>query len=369
MPDAKAEKKKASLGAYLTARRFLFGASVIGIALPFIFALQSTSVVEGATVVAVGLGIFIASMAVGGLIGFVFGIPTSLQGTRAPAPTDGNATSDPAGFYIGNTSLEQISDWLTKILVGVGLTQLASLPSGLVELGNYLAGGLGNLPGANVFAAALVVFALLDGFFQSYLWTRLNLPSLLAESDRLQLVASAKEEGRQEGEANLVAATSEAREVTEAAGAQPAAATEGRFMALWVDDNPDNNVRERRWIERSLPVTFETARSTDEAMNLLTADKGRFAFVISDMSRDFDRTAGFTLLGKMQKANINLPFIIYAGSATPERVAEAQRRGVLGVTTTLSELVSLVTQIVRDLGGAPQGAATDVAAEGSEEKT
>jgi len=36
--------------------------------------------------------------------------------------------------YSGNTNLEQISDWLTKILVGVGLTQLREIPGQVQRL-------------------------------------------------------------------------------------------------------------------------------------------------------------------------------------------------------------------------------------------
>ena len=106
-------------------------------------------------------------MAGGGLVGFVFGIPRLLQDAspapQAPDGTGANARpTDGAAPYGGNTSLEQISDWLTKILVGVGLTQLANIPDGLNSLGEFLAPGLGNLPGAEVFSIGLVVFAVLD---------------------------------------------------------------------------------------------------------------------------------------------------------------------------------------------------------------
>src|ERR1700730_13401118 len=57
-----------------------------------------------------------ACMALGWAVGFLFGVP--------------RVGSTPASTRI-NTNLEQISDWLTKILVGVGLTQLHKLPTAL----------------------------------------------------------------------------------------------------------------------------------------------------------------------------------------------------------------------------------------------
>jgi hypothetical protein len=60
-----------------------------------------------------GVAIAIASAATGYLLGFLFGISRSLQG--------GDSSESNSQSFPGNTNLEQISDWLTKILVGVGL--------------------------------------------------------------------------------------------------------------------------------------------------------------------------------------------------------------------------------------------------------
>ena len=64
----------------------------------------------------VGLGVAAAATAVGAFLGFLFGIPRTLQGNTTPGP-------DEIADYRPNTNLEQISDWLTKILVGVGLVK------------------------------------------------------------------------------------------------------------------------------------------------------------------------------------------------------------------------------------------------------
>jgi hypothetical protein len=51
----------------------------------------------------------------GGLLGFIFGVPKTLAvGSRT-------AGGGPANTSRTNTNLEQISDWLTQILVGAGL--------------------------------------------------------------------------------------------------------------------------------------------------------------------------------------------------------------------------------------------------------
>ncbi|MFL5727031.1 MAG: hypothetical protein ACJ77F_11900 [Chloroflexota bacterium] len=340
---------------YLSARNFLLWASVIGVALPIVFAAQAGSLGTFAYVATVGIGILVASMSAGGLLGFLFGIPTSLQNTiTAPAPTDAQAALGPgaaaAPLYVGNTSLEQISDWLTKILVGVGLTQLSAIPTALGNLGTFLAGGLGNLPGAEVFAPLLVVFALLDGFFISYLWTRLNLGSLLAQSDVNQRVSAAVKATERRVKADsaksaIVEATATLK------GLAPAEPTARTIEAVWVDDNPDYNTRERQAI-RNLwrNVQFELLRSTDEALTVLRKEPNRFSFGITDMSRPGDRRAGLTLIQKMREAGIDIPMIVYAASASPERELEAKNAGAKGMTNSPNRLIQLVGEVMSELG-------------------
>ena len=53
------------------------------------------------------------------LIGFLFGIPR---------PTVIDASEQSKSGYIGNDNLLQVSDWITKIIVGLGLTQIHHMP-------------------------------------------------------------------------------------------------------------------------------------------------------------------------------------------------------------------------------------------------
>ena len=74
----------------------------------------------------------LACLASGGIIGFLFGIPRVLQDINAPTimPKNNEEDKDSANTSKSsyrmqvNTNLEQISDWLTKIIVGVGLIEL-----------------------------------------------------------------------------------------------------------------------------------------------------------------------------------------------------------------------------------------------------
>lgn len=147
----------------------------------------------------IGLLVAAAALVIGGLLGFLFGIPRTLQqaisvtntnssdgnaGTPTPNTTGGDRTE-----FQANTNLEQISDWLTKILVGVGLTQVTAIGQKFDRLSSSVSLALGDTSGNRSFALALIIFPLIAGFLFSYLWTRLYLPGAFrkAELDALRL--------------------------------------------------------------------------------------------------------------------------------------------------------------------------------------
>lgn len=132
-------------------------------------------------VLSVGTLLCGAAALAGGTLGFLFGIPRTLQ------QEDGNASAQNQRHmlsYRPNTNLEQISDWLTKILVGVGLTQIEAIRGGFHDLTRQAAKGLGGHPHSQVYAAALIGFSVLLGFLFGFLWTRLYLPSAMWLADQ-----------------------------------------------------------------------------------------------------------------------------------------------------------------------------------------
>jgi hypothetical protein len=139
------------------------------------------------SVFSLALLIGLAALLGGGLVGFLFGVPRRLQETHV-----GN---DPANQrYEGNTNLEQISDWLTKILVGVGLTQILQIPTQVQRLTAFLAPALGNQSSSQIFALGLLGYFSVAGFLIGYLSTRLLLGRAFIEADLLdQPVAAASE--------------------------------------------------------------------------------------------------------------------------------------------------------------------------------
>ncbi|HVG43448.1 MAG TPA: hypothetical protein VM890_01920 [Longimicrobium sp.] len=121
-----------------------------------------------------------ATLVLGGLFGFLFGIPRALQRDVSTASTPSPATYSP------NTNLEQISDWLTKILVGVGLTQLGKIPHAIQDLSVYVADVI-PAPRAAPVAGAILIFYTTAGFLIAYLWTRLYLARELKRADSLEI--------------------------------------------------------------------------------------------------------------------------------------------------------------------------------------
>jgi hypothetical protein len=117
-----------------------------------------------------------AAGGVGALLGFLFGIPRTLQ-------REGTADED-GPRYLANTNLEQISDWLTKILVGISLVQIGNAGAALSSLSEALGPMLGDEPASPGIGLALCIVASLSGFLLSYLWTRVRLKHELQIADR-----------------------------------------------------------------------------------------------------------------------------------------------------------------------------------------
>ena len=140
------------------------------------------------TTASVALMVALACLMVGGALGFLFGIP---RAGRADLP-EGDGQS--AMRFRANTNLEDISDWLTKILVGVGLIQLGKLSEPLGRLVTAVAAGIGGDPLSPSFALALLLYFTLVGFLASYLLTRLYLPRAFTSAELIDLVTRKAED-------------------------------------------------------------------------------------------------------------------------------------------------------------------------------
>lgn len=124
----------------------------------------------------------------GGLIGFLFGIPRSAQfhgeadhKTSADSPKSGAAQEARAPSAV-NTNLEQISDWLTKILVGITLVEARSISHYILALARLMAEGICGIGSISLALALLLTFSTF-GFLMGYLATRMFLSPVLGLAD------------------------------------------------------------------------------------------------------------------------------------------------------------------------------------------
>ncbi|MNK82065.1 Sensor histidine kinase RcsC [compost metagenome] len=117
-----------------------------------------------------------------------------------------------------------------------------------------------------------------------------------------------------------------------------------RSLILWVDDHPENNIYERQSLE-ALGIEFILARTTEDAIE--RSQPGKFVAIISDMGRPSDPRAGYTLLEKLRASGDQTPYIIYTGSNSAGRRAEARKQGALGSTNRPQELFEYVLQALR----------------------
>lgn len=101
-----------------------------------------------------------ASIAIGALIGFLFAVPRI------------NPEVKVRSRLIPNANVEAVSDWLTKILVGVGLVNFQSIGAFINGLAGELARGTGR---THAYALGLIVYFLAVGVIQGYVLTRIFL--------------------------------------------------------------------------------------------------------------------------------------------------------------------------------------------------
>jgi hypothetical protein len=121
-------------------------------------------------------------------LGFLFGVPRSrvvtVQG-QGSEPERTIAAREPGisqSPNAPNTNLEQISDWLTKILVGVGLTQAKAIGAGFSGLVSSMAASL-SVANARPFLGALLIYSAVLGFLTGWVLARVWIARLLAASD------------------------------------------------------------------------------------------------------------------------------------------------------------------------------------------
>jgi len=148
----------------------LFGAAWI-----FVYALTTPG--SHGTYLGVGMLTAIAALLIGCLIGFLFGIPRVVS--------SGQVRLGQSSDYAPSSNLSEVSDWLTKLLLGAGLVQLTHLGAPLAGLIDHVATALyvgTAYAGAAKVTAGTIIFGyvaigLLDGYVVTTMWYQRRLAS------------------------------------------------------------------------------------------------------------------------------------------------------------------------------------------------
>jgi len=124
----------------------------------------------------------------GVLLGFLFGFPRVLQDSSKPANQPETVIGKPedrsAYRLLINTNLDDVSDWLTKIVVGVSLVEMRQITGAVYRFSAWVAGGTigqqqasgghrGDLQFLSGVVAGVVVYFSVLGFLSGYLTTRM----------------------------------------------------------------------------------------------------------------------------------------------------------------------------------------------------
>lgn len=155
-----------------TARWTLLGAAVAT-------ALSGLALIAGTedrwSAAAVLVGLAVASFMIGSLAGFLMGMPRYIAARES---------DNESSRYEPSTSLEQISDWLTKVLIGIGIAEATSVARAVNGLLNdQIVPALATASGAYPVALTTIITALVGGFYLAWLLTRLTLAGALRDAD------------------------------------------------------------------------------------------------------------------------------------------------------------------------------------------
>jgi CheY-like chemotaxis protein len=118
---------------------------------------------------------------------------------------------------------------------------------------------------------------------------------------------------------------------------------------LWIDNHPENNalLTEILWL---IGLRVDSARSSEEAAKLL--QQHTYQAVLSDISREGNRTEGIDFLARRQAAGPPPPFIFYTGHHEP---AKGTPPYAFGITHSPEELLHLVMDVLARLGKEDEG--------------
>lgn len=227
---------------------FLLISIIVGVAICFLIGLNTMSEkrnlmlyleLSGACVLIGG-----ASFGIGGLSGFLFGVPKILN----PENSHGDAENK-RKVISQNDNLVQISDWLTKIIVGVGLTQLNNIPSYLNKLGLYFSSIFINDKSHGSIAISIILYFLIIGFLSVYLWTRIHFIGMVQKVE--ETLEQKLEEQEQKVKAMTEVANDAQQKMTSIGGKTTPENLENVKNNTIINTNPTDDPQKGKWGEQA----------------------------------------------------------------------------------------------------------------------
>ena len=153
--------------------------------LALLSAIQVVRAVGGVLIIATASGL------VGAFLGFIFGVPRPVSAAETPPASTGERVATKSGIgparraWELSTNLTQVTDWLTKIIVGVGLVESKSILGELSRISSRIAYWLFEMRhGSPVLIGATIAGSTVFGFIFNYLYAELILARLIAASEQ-----------------------------------------------------------------------------------------------------------------------------------------------------------------------------------------
>jgi hypothetical protein len=159
-------------------------ATLIGWAVELLYGISSQGIVDGIRVFCLLWFASGAAFFIGTIAGFLFGVPRANVESIKPNDSTVPTTQLPQGLagvhvsaYRDNTNLEEVSDWLTKIIIGIGLAEFNPIIDFLSRVGNNVGNAVDptHSYGGDVIALGSIVVGFATGFLYYYVWARMIL--------------------------------------------------------------------------------------------------------------------------------------------------------------------------------------------------
>jgi hypothetical protein len=161
--------------------------SALALILGFFACLQfgNTIAGDGRQRLAVSLtsfAVYSAAAVVGASLGFIFGLPRPYDQESSQVRQEVVTQSKP--YFLSNSNLIKVSDWLTTIVVGLTLVNLRSFQPAVARLAETLSAPLGGEAHSSIVGVSLALIGLLVGFVCCYLWTAIQVRNLFEQVER-----------------------------------------------------------------------------------------------------------------------------------------------------------------------------------------